>query len=606
MDRGLVMASSFSIEIKQNSQNIENNSSNVTVKVIFWASESWNLENPPGWCKIDGTTYYFNASFKKDTTTTLFEKTLDIYHDDTGKKSLKVEAYFDTKVSIGTYKTDTSKTLTPINRTSKISSSVNEAEIGKTITLYTNRKSTSFTHKLWWTLKGEDFKDEDTAVISGDSLDWQIPDKLIDLITDDATGTLSFQLDTLNGSTKIGSSTLDINIKVPENVVPVVTGVLIEEAVDLVKDNFDGFIQNLSQLLVSVQAEGVRGSTVKSCKTSVNGLSYLGNEFTSGVLNIAGIIKLTAVVTDTRGRNSAPYIVNIPVVEYHTPRIDLQVSTQNDSVDIRLKGEVSPVNGQNTKELALSYRPVDGESYQREIVPLDGYSFDFTINRPLDNEATYEFEATLSDKLNASSDNDITGKIVISRKAGGTGVTFGGPADTDGLVSYWDAVIKGDLLIEGDLNASNFADHTTEIGTEGIWKYKKHKSGYVECYAIVPITVSMNIKWENLYYGNGIPAKELPFPLKEVFYSDAVIRFNNGWTGYSNRKTTPSLTHTEIVYPIGPKALTSEDCFVQYIVKGIIDSGEDEGMTAVWDENGNVIIYGAAATHDGAGNVTIL
>ena len=170
-------------------------------------------------------------------------------------------------------------------------------------------------------------------------------------------------------------------------------------------------------------------------------------------------------------------------------------------------------------------------------------------------------------------------------------------------------------ILSGGLGANNAKqglknlgvhDYIIENGISGIWKYQKWASGYIEYYGLLEATVSLDKTWGSIYYGSPIPAQELPFPLKEVFYSDAQIRFNNGWTGYSGTRTNPSLTLSEKVYPIGPKTLTGESCFVEYIVKGIIDDDETTEMTAAWDEYGNVTIYGATATHDGAGNVTIL
>ena len=67
------MAVSISIAITQNSQNVANNTSSVTVKVnAAWTYGSWNQESPAptGWLKIDGVTYNFSSTFNANRTTT--------------------------------------------------------------------------------------------------------------------------------------------------------------------------------------------------------------------------------------------------------------------------------------------------------------------------------------------------------------------------------------------------------------------------------------------------------------------------------------------------------------------------------------------------------
>ena len=127
------MAVSISISIAQNSQSIENNKSNVTVKVTAsWTNGSYNAvvdasgtPEANGWLKVDGTTYRFNSTFNTGKTSSgsqvIFTKTTDITHDSDGKKTLSCSASFTTGVSSGTVTASASKALTTIPRKSTLS-----------------------------------------------------------------------------------------------------------------------------------------------------------------------------------------------------------------------------------------------------------------------------------------------------------------------------------------------------------------------------------------------------------------------------------------------------------------------------------------------------
>ena len=266
------------------------------------------------------------------------------------------------------------------------------------------------------------------------------------------SGNVTITVYTYNGSgTLVGSTTATLKVTVPDDIVPTISGIEVEEAVQLVQDNFDGFVQNLSQLLVSVASSGAQGSTIASCKTTVDGISYLGTEFTSGVITNSGeSLPISAVVTDTRGRTSAVFTVNIKVIEYIYPSVSLDVDVVTGKVIINLAGAVSSVKEQNTRQLELMYRAVTEETYTREVIPLDAWSFDMSIERNIDaSEVTYELIAVLTDKIETVTAAMLTGKVLMSRRAGGTGVTFGGEAETDGLVSKWNASFSKDIAVDG-------------------------------------------------------------------------------------------------------------------------------------------------------------
>lgn len=200
------MAVSSSITITQNSQNISNNTSNITVKVqVVTSGSSHNDFSKPGTCKIDGTDYSFTHSIPQNSTTTIFEKTLDISHDNEGKKTVNASFSYQTGISAGTISGSTSKVLTTIPRTSEVSLSKKNFNIGETITIYTNRKSASFTHTAVIKFNGQTVRTQ-TGIDA--SYSWNTNELFAKIPNQNqANGTV--ELTTYSGVTRIGTSTVN-------------------------------------------------------------------------------------------------------------------------------------------------------------------------------------------------------------------------------------------------------------------------------------------------------------------------------------------------------------------------------------------------------------
>ena len=200
------MAVSSNISITQNSQNIANNKSNITVRVqVTTTGGSYNGYSKPGTCTIDGTTYDFSHNIPQNSTTTIFEKTLDVTHNNQGEKTVYASFSFQTGISAGTITGSTSKKLTTIPRTSEVSLSKKNFNIGETITIYTNRKSASFTHTAVIKFNGQTVRTQ-TGIDA--SYSWNTNELFAKIPNQNqANGTV--ELTTYSGGTRIGTSTVN-------------------------------------------------------------------------------------------------------------------------------------------------------------------------------------------------------------------------------------------------------------------------------------------------------------------------------------------------------------------------------------------------------------
>ena len=109
------------------------------------------------------------------------------------------------------------------------------------------------------------------------------------------------------------------------------------------------------------------------------------------------------------------------------------------------------VAGQNSRSLILKYKAMDAATYTALTLTTSGWSFEAsTIVSGTDPTSTWEFIATLTDKISSIENRIVTGAPVISRHAGGDGVTLFGEAEGAGfkVAGGKTSTFTGDIQIE--------------------------------------------------------------------------------------------------------------------------------------------------------------
>ena len=521
------MAARIEIVLTESDVSVVNNTSKVTAKLYYYGNgvsysgyqKTWKIT-------IDGTTYSGTNTFTTSTSAQLLgtvSKT--VTHNDNGAKTVSVSASFATGVSIGTLTTSKSLTLTTIPRVSDIEVDKTSLFAGEDIIATATPKSSSFTDVITLSMGSH------TATLtSGEA--YTIPLNWLDAVPNAMKGTASVTVKTYNGSTLIGSKTVNVTVKVPASAVPSVDSIEITEGVSSVATNFGVFVKNLSQLLVEITASGIYGSTISSVKTTVDGITYAGAQFTSNVIRTAGSLTVTVNVTDSRGQ-TANGTTTVTIEDYEKPYVNIEVQQSGTTASLTITGKVYAIDAtgtaKNTKSLLLQYKKVTDAGYTEETLTVESWEFEITQNITIDESVTYEFIATVSDKINSTSAVTQTGIVVISRRAGGKGVTFGGEAEQDGFVCKWESQFDSGLTAGAELDMTtdeiaeintsigttgnrlaNFlksmalklgliADYVVEQGTSGIWTYKKWASGEAELRATFVTTTAYAI---TTAYGN--------------------------------------------------------------------------------------------------------
>lgn len=487
------MAISISISITQNSQSIENNTSNVTVKVnASWTYGSYNKLQKSGWLTIDGTKYTFTSTFNTGQTTsgsqTLFTKTVDVSHSSNGAKTLSCSASYTSGVSSGTVTASGSKTLTTIPR--KSSMSVSNGTLGTSQILTVTRKSTSFTHTI--TYKCGSASGTVCTKSSGTSISWTPPLSLANQNTTGTSVSITLTITTYSGSTNVGSNTNSITCSIPTSVKPSCT-VTVTDSTGL-DSKYGNPIKGQSKFKVVVTPTTSYGSPIASYSTKANGLTYTSASFTTGALSTSGTLKVTATVKDKRGRSSVPAEVSKTVIDYSSPKIsrltvgrcnsDGTANDQGDHIIVTFDYTVDDLNGINTSECYLGYKKSLNSTYTD--IDVSNLSGKYSVTGQTrifkaDTGSSYDILFSVTDdfKTTSKTTSASTGFTLMNWSDSGYGMAIGKVSEVDNVldIGLQTRMLGGILhpVLEPDTDLNDVRTPNTYVGAN-ITNYK-----YLNC-----------------------------------------------------------------------------------------------------------------------------
>lgn len=439
----------YKITINQNSQNIGANTSNVTVSVRVYRTNTGYTTYGTGtiYCKINGTTYSDTITSDDKITSsgiTLFSKTLNISHGSDGSKTLTVSSWINHS-QFTAKEQDFSLKLTTIPRATTPTINVASVDMGKDITVSMPRASSSFTHTLKYAFSGT------SGTIGtglGTSKTWTVPLSLASRIPNGTSGTLTITCETYNGSTKIGSKTDTVTIKVPSTVVPTISSVAVTDTNPTQYEKLGGVVKGKSKLSVVISASGAYGSTISSYSTKAGGKTYSGSSFTVSSITTAGSLSFAVTVKDSRGR-SASTTKSINVVDYENPIInnfsviradsDGTPNDEGESLLITYGFDIAPVNNKNDKSYTLSIKGSSEDSFST-VATGNVYSLNTSIivSDNISVDDSYVVRLNVKDYFKSLT-HDIeapTAFTLINYGASGKSIGFGKVAQRDKGVEF--------------------------------------------------------------------------------------------------------------------------------------------------------------------------
>ena len=438
----------YKITITQNSQSVADNTSNVTVSVKFYRTNTGYETYGTGtvYCTINGTQYTASVTPSQKITSSgivLFSKTLNISHNADGTKTLTVSAYISHE-RVTSSSQSYSQTLTTIARKSTLTAS--NGTLGTAQTLTINRQASSFTHTI--TYKCGTASGTIATKTTSTSVSFTPP---LNLAAQNTTGTsvsITFTITTYSGSTSIGSNTKTISCSIPASVAPTISAFTLTEAVSGLAAQFGAFVNGKSKITYAVTATGAQGSTIKAYSVSIAGQSFTKQSATTAVIETtAGTKTATVTVTDTRGR-TASKTVNFTVLAYISPSftaiaanrclINGTLDDEGEYLSLTVGVTISAVNNKNTANYALYYKKTSDSAYTAIPLTLSGYAVSQTIfftTPVLSSDYTYNIRFQATDFFETVTKNLIlsSAKPILDIKADGTGAAFYKTAELAGV-----------------------------------------------------------------------------------------------------------------------------------------------------------------------------
>lgn len=472
----------YRVKVTLNSQSVANNTSNVTVQVLVWRTNQGytTYGNGTCYCKIDGTTYTASITtsqkFTYNSDTVVFSRTINIKHNSDGSKRLNIEARidhnrFNSSPSWQSYSTN----LNTIPRASKVSLSTSSQNLGSSITIYTNRASSSFTHVIKYKLGNASGTIGSNV---GNSVTWTLPNSLANQITTSTSKSGTITCETYSGSTKIGTSSVTFTAIVPNNSTfnPSIGDMTHSEANNTIKNAIGLYVQKHSRLNIGFSGASAKyGATIKSYKIEFDGKTYNSSSATTGVINGSGNLTIKGTITDSRGR-TATKTVTINVLAYSPPKITTLTVFRCDSngnkdpkgeyISVRRAGTGTSLNGRNQLTIVIKTKPRASSTWTtKDTTTTTSGSFDATkVFGGYNTMTTYDVRVEVTDKLTKTpvALNKAVPTEQVAMSWGKTGIGVGkiwerGALDVGGTIyGDGDVIVNDTPIVESGSNNDGY------------------------------------------------------------------------------------------------------------------------------------------------------
>lgn len=460
------MAWETRILVTTNSQNVSNNTSNVTftfqARRTDYSVYVYNAYGQAYWQIAAGGNSsgnnYFNINWRygQNVWFTISSWSTTITHNSDGTYSSYAEAYVYTGVSPESLSARVNYTLTTIPRESTISSITGDT-IGSNITVNISRQSSSFVHQVWWRINGTGSWTS-LGTNFGTSCTFTLPMSVCNQVTQSTTCTLNIAIRAISNGSYVGGEVWSSKtVNVPSSVVPSFSSIGVSEAVSSVA-SLGIYVQSKSKLNLSINgASGSYGSWITAYSISVDGQNIYAASGTTNVINGSGNLTITARITDSRGRQASK-TTTINVKAYSAPRLTSYSATRQSTptnVSVVASGSItSLLNGstqKNSLTYVIKYKQSSASSYTSVTVKSGGLSFS-NLSRTLtniDSTKSYDIQLVLSDYFSSVTYQLklSTTKVIMDLKSTGVGINKyneRGVLDVGG-----DAYISSNLNVEG-------------------------------------------------------------------------------------------------------------------------------------------------------------
>ena len=365
----------LNVYIDKGSQDISANSSTVNWRLTVSRTGGYYTFNKQGdstlSLDLDGRNVYSSRPTWETSGEeyTLARGSSSISHNSDGSKSFPFSCTFNPNNGIhGTITVSSTFTLSPIARSSRVNDNAlsGDRRLGSLHTLTIDRKSSSFTHQVWYRVFGSDWidlgKNHTTSVSFTPSLD------LARHLTESSSGVMDICIRTYNGTTQIGNDVYSNGwyMAIPESVKPTFAHLSLTDMNTAARQLLNGnnFLQIISDIQVNfTNPSGAYGSTITGYHAEIvnktNSVSENGGRL--GMMNFNGSAIIRAYVTDSRGRRSDTKDITINIIEYFAPSLSFSANRTREMpniIQVVRNAKIAPINlsGRQRNVMELSFR----------------------------------------------------------------------------------------------------------------------------------------------------------------------------------------------------------------------------------------------------------
>lgn len=455
----------YTITVEENSYSVENNSSNVTVSIFFYRTNTGytTYGNGTVYCFIYNNTYSQTVTSSDKITNDgiyLFTRTLDIPHNDDGTRNLNVAAYISHE-RFTSESHDFYVDLTTIPRVSEMTYPINW-NLGDELSFAIDRKSSSFvdtlSYKCTYTKNGvsKAYSGDILTKSSATSAKFTPPFNWAEHSPNAIRGMASFALSTYDSSgTLIGSTVKNSWFTIPGTVIPSCSISLSDTSSISVSggkksclEYFGKYVSGVSAIHAEISAHGAYGSTIKSYSGSYPGGSFSTQSFDIPTTGLSGTCQVNVSVRDSRNRkNSAS--ASASIAAYSPPKVtalsvhrcvsdtDGTEDEQGNYTQVTYGYEIANIaeTNKNAKNIVIKYKKTSESTWTTKNLNASAYTGSGSIIVKTLADNSYNFLLTVSDSITSSSKSTSvsTGYCIYHVRASGKGITFGGIAEGDGF-----------------------------------------------------------------------------------------------------------------------------------------------------------------------------
>ena len=438
---------------------------------------------------INGTTVYNSApSDRVDVWLggVVASGTTTISHNSDGSKSFSASVnaaiynYAQNCSGSGTWALDTIPRASNIDKVANTSGkTISTLNTGNDVRVYFTPKSTAFKYRVTVSMNGNSVQNNASGVsVSSTSQQYYQVNIPHTWLSNKESGALACKLETLNGTSVIGTDNWSISMVVPASVVPTIGAVSSAPVNSNATINgWNIYVANYSKARITCSASGNSGSTISRFQISgdttvtVNGtsLSYDIN------LKSSGTKTFTVKAIDSRGRSTGNKSITINVTSYSTPTIQSfnvvrcdsngNINAEGTSAKLSFVGYYSAI-GNNTATVNFAYKLASASTFSSLTNSATGSGGSVNGNIISSTFAIandYDLKIILKDSLGNAVERtvrlaSVTRTLNVAKYGNGVAVGKMSTVSKNGAAGKfecgWDASFDKSVSIDGILNAN--------------------------------------------------------------------------------------------------------------------------------------------------------